>query len=300
MQKFSILILFGFGLFIMACQSNANSSSSSSDTGVRRKTASGYEYINHTNNAGVTPQEGDEVAYYQAVYKNDSLLFSSFENGTPRTAIIPNASRIPNPAPPDYEALMTMHAGDSVTVFQSLDTVKNLPPNFASTDKIIYQIKLVSIKTKEDVARDKLKYKAQEKEIAAQIEQTIKDYNAGKLNGKLKTTASGIKYIVHKEGTGQQAVKGDYVKVFYYGATLDGKEFDNAYKKGQAFGFPLGGGSVIKGWDEGVALMKEGEQATFFIPYQLAYGEAGRPPKIPAKAELVFFIDLQQVIKIKQ
>ena len=297
MKNFSIVFIFGFGLFFMGCQSN---SSSGGDNSTTQKTASGYDYINHTNNAGVTPQEGDEVSYYQAVYKNDSLLFSTFDSGTPRKAIIPNPSRIPNPAPPDYEGLMSMHTGDSITVFQSLDTVKNLPPNFANTDKIVYHIKLVSIKSKEDVAREKLQYKAKEKEIGAQVEQTIKDYLAHKLDKDIKTTASGLKYIVHQEGTGKQAVAGDYVSALYYGATLDGKEFDNAYKAGKPYGFALGQGQVIKGWDEGIALMKEGEKATFFIPYELAYGEAGRPPSIPAKAELVFFIDLQEVIKIKK
>ena len=100
---------------------------------------------------------------------------------------------------------------------------------------------------------------------------------------------------MQEEGTGKEATKGKIVEVNYSGFLTDGTNFDNSYKKGVPFKFFVGRGTVIDGWDEGIPLMKEGGKAIFFIPYQLAYGEAGRPPKIPEKAELVFYIDLLRV-----
>lgn len=108
-------------------------------------------------------------------------------------------------------------------------------------------------------------------------------------------TASGLYYVVEKEGTGAQAVAGKKVAVHYAGSLTNGSEFDNSFKRGQPIEFQLGVGQVIKGWDEGIALMKEGAKYKLVIPYQLAYGESGRPPVIPAKAALIFDTELIKV-----
>lgn len=108
-------------------------------------------------------------------------------------------------------------------------------------------------------------------------------------------TASGLYYVVEKEGTGAQAVAGKSVSVHYAGTLQDGSEFDNSFKRGDPITFQLGVGQVISGWDEGIALMKEGAKYKLIIPYQLAYGEAGRPPVIPAKATLIFDTELMKV-----
>ena len=101
---------------------------------------------------------------------------------------------------------------------------------------------------------------------------------------------------LHEEGTGAQAEAGKTVSVNYYGALIsNGERFDDSFSRGEEFSFPLGAGQVIKGWDEGIALMKEGSKATFFIPYQLAYGEAGSPPVIPTKADLMFYVEMNKV-----
>jgi FKBP-type peptidyl-prolyl cis-trans isomerase len=67
--------------------------------------------------------------------------------------------------------------------------------------------------------------------------------------------------------------------------------FDNSYQRGTPFRFPVGQGQVIQGWDEALQLMPKGSEAIFFIPFELAYGAAGRPPQIPEKAMLVFYIE---------
>ena len=92
-----------------------------------------------------------------------------------------------------------------------------------------------------------------------------------------------------------QAEAGKTVKVHYTGYLTDGKKFDSSVERGEPIAFPLGMGNVIKGWDEGIALMKTGEKARLIIPYQLAYGEQGYPGAIPPKATLIFDVELVEV-----
>lgn len=101
-------------------------------------------------------------------------------------------------------------------------------------------------------------------------------------------------------GTGAQAKSGDKASVQYVGVLFDGgKEFDTSWtsetKAGTPFEFTIGSGQVIQGWDQGVVGMRVGGRRRLIIPADLAYGEAGSPPKIPANAPLVFDVDLKKV-----
>jgi FKBP-type peptidyl-prolyl cis-trans isomerase len=93
-------------------------------------------------------------------------------------------------------------------------------------------------------------------------------------------------------GKGKAAAEGDMVRVHYTGTLMDGKKFDSSRDHGTPFDFKLGGGSVIKGWDQGVVGMKVGGKRRLVIPEALGYGEAGSPPSIPPKAGLKFDIEL--------
>jgi len=110
-----------------------------------------------------------------------------------------------------------------------------------------------------------------------------------------KETASGLMYVIEQEGTGASPVAGQTVSVHYNGTLVDGSKFDSSYDRGQPIEFPLGQGRVIKGWDEGIALLKKGGKAKLIIPYYLAYGEQGYPPVIPPKATLLFDVELVDV-----
>jgi FKBP-type peptidyl-prolyl cis-trans isomerase len=108
-------------------------------------------------------------------------------------------------------------------------------------------------------------------------------------------TSSGLEYIEVEAGTGAQAVAGKTVSVHYTGKFQDGKVFDSSISRGQPIEFQLGRGNVIKGWDEGIALMKVGGKAQLIIPPALAYGERGAGGVIPPNATLVFDVELVSV-----
>jgi len=106
-------------------------------------------------------------------------------------------------------------------------------------------------------------------------------------------TATGLIYQEIKAGKGAQPKAVDTVKVHYVGTLIDGKEFDSSVKRGEPVEFSLG--QVIPCWTEGVAKMKVGGKARLVCPADLAYGEQGRTPIIPAGATLVFEVELLDV-----
>ncbi|MEN8172910.1 MAG: FKBP-type peptidyl-prolyl cis-trans isomerase [Chloroflexota bacterium] len=108
-------------------------------------------------------------------------------------------------------------------------------------------------------------------------------------------TDSGLKYIEEKAGSGTQAQVGNTVSVHYTGKFLNGDVFDSSYNRGQPIEFTLGQGQVIKGWDEGITLMKVGGKAQLTIPPELAYGESGAGGVIPPNATLIFDVELVAV-----
>ena len=105
------------------------------------------------------------------------------------------------------------------------------------------------------------------------------------------TTPSGLIYVITRHGEGRQPKVGETVIVHYTGLLTSGVKFDSSLDRGNPYSFVLGAGRVIKGWDEGIAKLHVGDQATLVIPSSLGYGPNGREP-IPPDATLVFIVEL--------
>ena len=125
---------------------------------------------------------------------------------------------------------------------------------------------------------------------------TISRAAAQGVPGKMSELPSGLKYTDTTVGTGTEATKGKKVSVHYtgwlYNNGAKGAKFDSSLDRGQPFGFALGAGQVIRGWDEGVAGMKIGGKRTLIIPPDLGYGARGAGGLIPPNATLLFDVEL--------
>jgi peptidylprolyl isomerase len=109
------------------------------------------------------------------------------------------------------------------------------------------------------------------------------------------TTPSGLTYLITRKGTGRQPKKGETVVIHYTGMLTNGVKFDSSRDRNQPFAFKLGVGQVIKGWDEGVAKLRVGDQAILVIPSKLGYGAEGAGDDIPPDSKLIFVVEVVDV-----
>ena len=123
-----------------------------------------------------------------------------------------------------------------------------------------------------------------EPQVATQVDE--KDFT---------TTESGLKYYDLKTGTGDSPKTGQTVVVHYTGWLSDGTQFDSSVDRGEPFSFVLGEGSVIPGWDEGLATMKVGGKRQLVVPPDLGYGDQGSGSLIPPGATLIFEVELLEI-----
>ncbi|SIN87050.1 peptidyl-prolyl cis-trans isomerase A (cyclophilin A) [Chryseobacterium scophthalmum] len=132
--------------------------------------------------------------------------------------------------------------------------------------------------------------KAMAEKAEAEAKKALEDLKAG-----MQVTESGLYYKITKKTEGKAAKAGDNVQVHYAGKLTNGTEFDSSFKRNEPLEFPVGTGRVIKGWDEGILLLKEGETATLLIPPAMGYGERGAGGVIPPNAWLIFDVELVKV-----
>lgn len=235
-------------------------------------------------------QDGSVVKMHIRTKIADSSMFDSYKMN--------NNEPIEQPLTKQFlgafmEGFALLTAGDSAILRLPIDTAfkgSPMPPFAKSGDMVSYEVKIFSVKSKEEADA--------EKEIASKAQngiddQLLKDYIKSKNLNALKT-ASGIYYVIDKSGNGKHATAADKVKVHYKGYKLDGSTFDSSYDRGQPIEFPLSG--VIKGWTEGIPLLEEGGKGTLLIPSSLAYGQ-NAPPGSTIKANEVLLFDVE-LIKI--
>jgi len=113
---------------------------------------------------------------------------------------------------------------------------------------------------------------------------------------QIQTLDNGLIIETLEKGSGDVTVKMNNIRVHYTGTLTDGTKFDSSLDRGQPFAFTLGGGQVIRGWDEGLIGMQVGEKRKLTIPSDLAYGDKGIGP-IPANSTLIFDVELMEIVK---
>ena len=135
-----------------------------------------------------------------------------------------------------------------------------------------------------------------EKEFAPLKAESEKFLAENKTKEGVTTTASGLQYIVLKEGSGDKPVATSQVKVHYHGTTTDGTVFDSSVDRGEPYTLVIN--QMIKGWIEGIPLMSVGSKYKFFVPSDLAYGASPRPGgPIKPFAALIFEVELLEILK---
>ena len=280
--------------------------SCASEGTLENMTEGGYKYT-HVKTNGEKVKEGDYVYITLKLEDDKGELLQEIEEGPNMPVMqMPTAENPLQFTNPVVDMLMMGALGDSMTLFLPVDSLPNKNnPRFAGVEYLKYGtcIKMIKDEKAHMAYMEEMRLEAEKlaeaskarlSEVGKEVEQRLADYRAGKLD--VQTTPEGLKYVIHTEGDGPYGEKGKRATVHYYGALMDGTMFDSSFKAGRPYPFMVGAGSVIKGWDEGIPLVKKGGTASLFIPYEMAYGEAGRPPSIPEKAELYFYVELVDVM----
>jgi FKBP-type peptidyl-prolyl cis-trans isomerase len=231
----------------------------------------------------------------------DSVLFDSrkMNNNNP----VPLQLQKPQFSGDVVEGFTYMSVGDSAIFKVAIDSIKKrgaqLAPWMKDGMMLEYYVQMVSIKSEAQTKADNEKKSTAQKTIDATL---IEDY-LKKNNITAQKSASGLNYVITMPGAGENAKAGQSVTVNYTGTTLDGKKFDSnvdsTFNHVQPFTFTLGQGQVIKGWDEGIALLKKGGKARLFIPSHIAYGAQSPSPAIPANSVLIFDVEVVNIEEAK-
>lgn len=295
---------------IIACES---------DTGTK-ETPSGYPYEVIRNADGKEPADGEFlVINMRYVDQNDSVWVDTQELGRP-SVVITQDSVWKTSGRPLEEMLLNAGKGDSMSITLSAEELfkgSQMPPNVQAEDNFTIYMGISEIFTEEELQtwqqtmaeEQRQKAEQQAEEQLATDRQILQEYFEEN-NIDAQTTESGLSYVIKEEGTGEPAEAGDQVKVNYAGYVLGGEHFDTSIKEIAEqqglfdprreygpFSFTLGQGAVIPGWDEGIALLKEGGKATLYIPSSLAYGPRQRSEVIGPNSILVFDVELVEVME---
>jgi FKBP-type peptidyl-prolyl cis-trans isomerase len=293
--KMKRTILFMAVLFIastafVSCESGNNSGFQGFEV-----TEDGLYYNFHLKGEGtVNPQIGDFITVDMIYATEDTIIFNSKD--------LPQVMKLPMTESAYkgdiYDGIAMMKVGDSVTficpadsVFLKLFRMPSVPPQFDSVENIYFHVRLNNIETEAEVKA------AQEVEL-----KRLEEDESSKRNEYLqsnypdaKAEESGLYFINIKKGKGKKPTKGDKVVVNYTGMFLDGNIFDSSVDR-EPFEFTLGQGQVIKGWDQGIEMMRKGGKAMLVIPSDIAYGPQGRS-SIPPYSTLVFEVELLDIKK---
>jgi FKBP-type peptidyl-prolyl cis-trans isomerase FkpA len=282
---------------------------SCNEDGKETETSSGYRYIHHLKNNTATPNVGDYVFYEMEVKGDSGEVIQSLKD-------LPNmpSFQIMDPSLPNYrlnpinEMMSKMSVNDSATLYYPIDSLPSIPQQFKNNDFISYTVIVkdfkdyesymahmtaMNEKRKEEIAA----IKAMEPEMLKKTVGYLNQYSSRQFDDKVVTTETGLKYIIHEEGKGLAPEIGSKISTNYFLVLMDGTPVDNSFKVGTPYLFDLGTSGFVAGWSEAFSIFNKGTKASVIIPYELGYGVAGKPGFVPEKADLFFYVEVENFYK---
>jgi FKBP-type peptidyl-prolyl cis-trans isomerase len=221
-----------------------------------------------------------------------TLAHAQTKKPVPKATVSPTATTKPMSATDSLSYAIGVQVA-SYYKAQGVEKINNVYLDKAFNDVFNNQ----SLTITEEDANMKIQQKLQEfmtKKISVAKEAGTKFLEENKKRPGVITLPSGLQYEIITKGTGPIPKATDTVKAHYTGTLLDGTEFDNSYKRGEALTIPVS--SVIKGWVEALQLMPVGSKWKLFVPSDLAYGDRGAGGAIPGGSALIFEIELLSIV----
>ena len=280
MKFFSMLVLLAIVLFIPAC------SKGHSEKVIKLK--SGIEYMDDSLGTGKEAKKDELVQMHFSAWivKDSTNLFEDWtKDSTKAASSIGSTRRTGGPVKFVLgnnsfvngmdEGIEGMKEGGYRTIIIPAKLAyagRRMPPGISPDGRLKFQVELITAK-----------------EMTA-----VKRWDVDKT--KFRTLKDGLKYVVVKPGDGPAIDSGDVVTLHYSGYFENGKKFDSSVERGEPLVFPYKVQRLIKGFNEGIGMMKQGEKAEFIIPPDLAYGSQANSA-IPANSTLIFDIEILNVAK---
>ena len=246
---------------------------------ITNHTESGLYYKFETDNEGVTPTEGSTARVkFCARIMGGNELGSSDKLGDYYDIVYAQGTVLRGLE----EGIGLMSAGDKAQFVLPYNLAYGENPYglIPAYSNLIFDVEMLDILSAEEAN-------------LSRTEKARQEFDKYLTDNKIKAEKrdSGLVYVCNRKGSGACAAAGQTITVHYTGKLMDGRVFDSSVERGEPIDFVLGEGRVIKGWDEGVALMKKGEKATLIIPFDLAYGSR-QMGMISPYSNLVFDIEI--------
>lgn len=292
-MKKTLCFLFLTALFL-ACQTEVKKE--------ELKLRNGYTYEMYTQKEGAKPKVGQVVSIdFDILDDFNNVLSDSRDAEIRPTIMIPSTMDKQTKKNPLLSLIEVMSEGDSAVVYVPIDSLSTPPAEFLQSKTIRYRVVVRHVETeKQYMSRVGEEEQRIKQESLAEAREALELYNSGKLDDKIVEKNGEVKMAIVKPTEGVKADYDELAFVHYYGFFKDGEIFDDSYKLGKPYGFRVGKGQVIRGWDITISDIPEGATAILDIPYQMAYGPEGKQGSIPPKSDLIFWVKIDRVEKSKK
>lgn len=290
---------FLFLLLLQACKQGGGGQKNLFGTNLsENQTQSGVKYQFYTQNKGRNPKEGDLISFH-LVIQNDKNEVLQTTYGKYKQAI----KELPFEVPyfigkPYFKDVFELTAeGDSLSFWINADSLADKSgflqtPKISKGTNIQYTVKILKIRTKEEIKQELKKNLSVQREIDKKlIREHISTLQKKDKNLKIDSTATGLHYYFEKIGQGKMPANGDTITINYVSKLLDGTIFGGSETATEF----LVGHITPTGLEEGVALMQAGSKGVFILPSELGFGEKGMGSVIPPNSILVFDVELLKI-----